>query len=71
MINIELQYLVKRLLPALKNTLEDAASECAKRGHLSIELEHWFIVLLQQSAGWQLAIEQAAMNKELIISQLN
>ncbi len=57
MVNIELQSLVKRLSPELKSTLEAAAGDCLARTHYSIELEHWFIQLLQESGmGWHQAM---------------
>ncbi|CED57638.1 chaperone ClpB-1 [Aliivibrio wodanis] len=72
MINIELQSLVKRLTPDMKASLEAAAGECVQRGHFSIELEHWFVQLLQQpTMGWQKAVEQAGMASESILEQLN
>lgn len=71
MINIELQSLVKRMVPDLKKSLEIAVGECVNHGHASVELEHWFCVLLQQSADWQMAISQVKMTKEPIIEQLN
>ncbi|ELR67263.1 ClpB protein [Photobacterium marinum] len=70
MINIELQSLVKRLTPTLKTSLEAAAGECVSRGHFSIEPEHWFIQLLQQS-GWQKAVEQVSMANEALIERLS
>ncbi|NOH70353.1 type VI secretion system ATPase TssH [Vibrio pectenicida] len=67
MINIELPSLVKRLSPALKNALESAAAECVRRGHFSIESEHWFFQLLQQSKHWSVALTQASLSKESMI----
>lgn len=71
MINIELQSLVNRLTPEVKMTLEAAVGECVKRGHLSVELEHWFLTLLQQSAGWEKAMAQVSMAKEPITKQID
>ncbi len=71
MINIELQSLVKRLAPNVKASLESAAGDCVKQGHYAIELEHWFIQLLQQpSQGWSAAVDKAAIAKERLIEQL-
>ncbi|WP_375320052.1 type VI secretion system ATPase TssH [Aliivibrio logei] len=72
MINIELQSLVKRLTPDMKASLESAAGECVQRNHFSIELEHWFVQLLQQPMmGWKKAVEQAGMASESVLEQLN
>jgi len=72
MINIELQSLVTRLTPNLKASLEAAAGECVTRGHFAIELEHWFIQLLQNSnMGWQQALQQAGVAPQGLIEQLN
>lgn len=72
MINIELQSLVKRLTPDMKTSLESAAGECVQRNHFSIELEHWFVQLLQQPMmGWKKAVEQTGMASESILEQLN
>ncbi|UTM57053.1 type VI secretion system ATPase TssH [Photobacterium sp. CCB-ST2H9] len=71
MINIELQSLVKRLTPLLKNALEAAAGECVSRGHFSIEPQHWFLHLLQQSKGWETALNQASVAKEALLEGLN
>lgn len=71
MINIELQSLVKRLAPSVKSSLESAAGDCVNQGHYAIELEHWFVQLLQQpSQGWSAAVEKAAIAKERLIEQL-
>ena len=71
MINIELQSLVKRLTPSLKSALESAAGECVNRVHFSIEPEHWFFQLLQQSKGWDAAMQQASLAKETLIERCN
>ncbi|GLO63059.1 ClpV1 family T6SS ATPase [Vibrio sp. MACH09] len=72
MVNIELQSLVKRLSPELKSTLEAAAGDCLARTHYSIELEHWFIQLLQESGmGWHQAMLKTAVAKETLTDQLN
>ncbi len=72
MINIELQSLVTRLTPNLKSSLESAAGECVSRGHFAIELEHWFIQLLQNSTmGWQKALQQADVAPQGLIEQFN
>ncbi len=72
MINIELQSLVTRLTPNLKSSLESAAGECVSRGHFAIELEHWFIQLLQNSnMGWQKALQQADVAPQGLIEQFN
>ncbi|MGR6862783.1 type VI secretion system ATPase TssH [Aliivibrio salmonicida] len=67
MINIELQGLVKRLTPLLKSVLEMAAGDCVSKGHFAIEAEHWFVQLLQQSKGWEAALQQASMAKEAML----
>lgn len=69
MINIELQSLVKRLTPALKNALESAAGECVSHTHFSIEPEHWFLLLLQQSKEWDAALQQASLSKAQILER--
>lgn len=71
MIHIELQSLVKKLAPSLKISLETAAGECVSRGHFSIELEHWFLSILQTSPAWSLALERVSMSKEPLLEQLN
>lgn len=72
MVNIELQSLVKRLTPQLKTTLEAAAGDCLARTHFSIELEHWFVQLLQEpSMGWHAAAVKTGVAKETLIDQLN
>lgn len=72
MVNIELQNLVQRLTPELKSTLEAAAGDCLNRTHFSIELEHWFLQLLQDnSLGWSRAAEKTGVARETLIEQLN
>ncbi|MGB0894598.1 MAG: type VI secretion system ATPase TssH [Parashewanella sp.] len=72
MINIELQNLVRRLSPALKESLEGAAGECLARTHYSIELEHWFYKLLQQTAmGWHNAAQYTGVETTTLLDRLN
>lgn len=71
MIDIELHSLVKKLSPELKDALEAAVAECVKRGHLSVELEHWFLTLLQHSSSWDKAIAKVSMAKEFMLGQLD
>ena len=71
MIQVELQSLVKKLSPSLKTYLEAAAGECVNRRHFSIELEHWFFVLLQQSKEWSLALEFASLHQAPFLESLN
>lgn len=71
MIHLELQSLIKKLAPTVKTSLEVAAGECVNRTHFSIELEHWFLALLQQSSSWSLALESVSMSKEPLLEQIN
>ncbi|GAB7228227.1 type VI secretion system ATPase TssH [Vibrio rotiferianus] len=71
MINIELQSLVKRLTPLLKSALETAAGDCVSKGNFAIEAEHWFVQLLQQSKGWEAALQQVSMAKESMLERCN
>ncbi|MCL1078172.1 type VI secretion system ATPase TssH [Parashewanella spongiae] len=72
MITVELQSLVKRLTPELKASLESAAGECLARSHYSIELEHWFFKLLQETAmGWHRTAEYSGTNKNTLLERLN
>ena len=72
MVNIELQNLIKRLTPHLKSTLEIAAGDCLARTHFTIELEHWFIALLQgDNTVWHQAMVKTGHAKETVVNQLN
>lgn len=71
MINIELQSLVKRLAPNVKTSLEQAAGDCVNQGHYAIELEHWFIQMLQlPGQGWSAAVDKVSIAKESLVEQL-
>ncbi|OAN17826.1 ClpV1 family T6SS ATPase [Photobacterium jeanii] len=71
MINVELQSLVKRLTPTLKSALEMAAGDCMARTHFSIESEHWFYQLLNETtSGWKALIQQGNVDHEQIIQGL-
>ncbi|WP_229381126.1 hypothetical protein [Shewanella psychropiezotolerans] len=65
MINVELQNLVTRLDPELKQALEGAAGECVSRGHFAIEPEHWFVQLLKLSSAWRVSLEKAKIVRGL------
>ncbi|NRD72402.1 type VI secretion system ATPase TssH [Shewanella sp. VB17] len=71
MINVELQNLVKRLNPELKQALEGAAGECVSRGHFSIEPEHWFLQLLKLSTAWGNSLEKAKIVKAPLEQKLS
>ncbi|MFD2178651.1 type VI secretion system ATPase TssH [Veronia pacifica] len=70
MINIELQRLVKKLAPDLKNTLEDAVGKCVSLGHVVVEPEHWFSCLLATSRQWQSAVQYTSVSADTLSEQL-
>lgn len=71
MIQIELQSLVKRFSPELKNMLEYAANDCVSRTNFTIEIDHWFFCILQKSNLWSAALQKASINKESLLLSLD
>ncbi|WP_019613336.1 type VI secretion system ATPase TssH [Psychromonas ossibalaenae] len=72
MINVELQSLIKRLASPLKTALEAAAGDCMARTHFTIEQEHWFNQLLNESGcGWNELLQQGNIGRDQIVEQLS
>ncbi|WP_028862170.1 type VI secretion system ATPase TssH [Psychromonas aquimarina] len=72
MINVELQSLIKRLASPLKTALEAAAGDCMARTHFTIEQEHWFNQLLNESGcGWNELLQQGNIGRDKIVDQLS
>ncbi|GAB2511323.1 type VI secretion system ATPase TssH [Microbulbifer agarilyticus] len=49
MINIDLKRLVDTMTPHMRNSLEGAAGLCLAQNQYNVELEHWFLKLLDKS----------------------
>ena len=47
MLNIDLKSLISKLNETCRSTLEDAAGLCLSRTHYDVDLEHWFLKLLE------------------------
>lgn len=71
MIQIELQNLISKLHPELKTLLEMAAGEAHRRGHKSVEPEHWYFQLCKESTSWQQCMNEAGVLSHALVSQLD
>jgi len=71
-VNIEMEKLIEKLTPILKQSLEDAAQSAVTHGHFNIEIEHWLHATLQFSHtdALELVKKCKTVDMELVQQQL-
>src|SRR5262245_66057485 len=69
--NVDLKRLVDKLNPSCRKTLESAAGLCRVRAHYDVDLEHWFLKLVEEPGiDANLIFERYSLQRARLISDL-
>src|SRR5690554_6050385 len=72
MITLDLKSLVNKLNNTTRNALEGAAGICLSRGHYNVEIEHWWVKLLEvDDTDVQAILEKFDLSPDTLISGFN
>lgn len=72
MITLDLKSLVNKLNNTTRNALEGAAGLCLSRGHYNVEVEHWWVKLLEvNDTDAQAILEKFELSPDTLITHFN
>ncbi|MGD8175047.1 type VI secretion system ATPase TssH [Marinimicrobium sp. ARAG 43.8] len=72
MITLDLKALVRKLNDTTRNALESAAGLCLTRGHYNVEVEHWWVKLLEvDQTDARALLERFELSPDVLINAFN